>query len=492
MAQHQQRSTGPAAASLLIVATVEGNRPVWPVRSAWRGAVPTVGGLAAPEDVLRHAKPVALASRTERSLVAALAADRGQEVLEQAGRSGDHQTAAAVAAALRLADLHPDKALSLLTWVRSGGGDPATLRFIRRYLPGLRALVELGPGLHAVVLADGAGLGLLQIELLRGAGLVAEADAALQQLPDRPDVFLARNARALDEGRADAVIEATEGIEPADEATAMMALQRARALRESGRAPAALEMAERALRVPDTGQGLELAALAERTVSLRTVGRDAEADLSSADHEALENALTPPPGEDAPAPIVVTVPVEPVVPAVAATEPAAAAPAPTADAAVPTAPQPAAAAGPRHESPLFGRDLADALDDARARVRRQPRWGMAPGMFGGRPHRDYLAEVDELIRAGQVDAAESLLLGLLDAVDAEVDRGEPVDDTHFLTLAGLFARSGALPEELATLERLTDTYRRAGSEAPEPVQRRVEQVRTELLSLDRAAQAAQA
>ena len=250
-------------------------------------------------------------------------------------------------------------------------------------------------------------------------------------------------------------------------------------------------MAERAVKVPDTGQGLELAALAERTVSLRTVGRDAEADLSSADHEALQNALTPPPGEAAPAPIVVTVPVEPVVPAVAATEPAAAAPAPTADGPV-TSPPPAAAAGPRHESPLFGRDLADALDDARARVRRQPRWGMAPGMFGGRPHRDYLAEVDELIRAGQVDAAESLLLGLLDAVDAEVDRGEPVDDTHFLTLAGLFARSGALPEELATLERLTDTYRRAGSEAPEPVQRRIEQVRTELLSLDRAAQAAQA
>ena len=490
MAQHQQRSTGPAAASLHIVVTVEGNRPVWPVRSAWRAAVPTVGGLAAPEDVLRHAKPVALASRTERSLVAALAADRGQEVLEQAGRSGDHQTAAAVAAALRLADLHPDKALSLLTWVRSGGGDPATLRFVRRYLPGLRALVELGPGLHAVVLADGVGLGLLQIELLRGAGLVAEADAALQELPNRPDVLLARNARALDEGRADAVIEATEGVVPADDATAMMALQRARALRESGRAPAALEMAERALKAPDTGQGLELAALAERTVALRTVGRDAEADLSSADHEALQNALTPPPGEEPPAPIVVTVPVEPVVPAVAATDPAAAAPAP--DASVATAPPPAAAAGPRRDSPLFGRDLADALDDARARVRRQPRWGMAPGMFGGRPHRDYLAEVDELIRAGQVDAAESLLLGLLDAVDAEVDRGEPVDDTHFLTLAGLFARSGALPEELATLERLTDTYRRAGSEAPEPVQRRIEQVRTELLSLDRAAQAAQA
>jgi tetratricopeptide (TPR) repeat protein len=487
VAQHQQRSTGPAAASLQIVVTVEGNRPVWPVRSAWRAAVPTVGGLAAPEDVLRHAKPVALASRTERSLVAALAADRGQEVLEQAGRSGDHQTAAAVAAALRLADLHPDKALSLLTWVRSGGGDPATLRFIRRYLPGLRALVALAPDLHAVVLADGVGLGLLQIELLRGAGLVAEADAALQELPNRPDVFIARNARALEQGRADAVIEATEGVVPADDATAMAALQRARALRETGRAPAALEMAERALRLPDTGQGLELAALAERTVSLRTVGRDSEADLSGADHEALQHALTPPPGEEPPAPIVVTVPVEPVVPAVAAT----AAPAPTPDASVATTPSPAAAARPRHESPLFGRDLADALDDARARVRRQPRWGMAPGMFGGRPHRDYLAEVDELIRAGQVDAAESLLLGLLDAVDAEVDRGEPVDDTHFLTLAGLFARSGALPEELATLERLTDTYRRAGSESPEPVQRRIEQVRTELLSLDRAARAAQ-
>jgi tetratricopeptide (TPR) repeat protein len=331
------------------------------------------------------------------------------------------------------------------------------------------------------------GLGLLQIELLRGAGLVAEADAALQELPNRPDVFIARNARALEQGRADAVIEATEGVVPADDATAMAALQRARALRETGRAPAALEMAERALKLPDTSQGLELAALAERTVSLRTVGRDSEADLSGADHEALQHALTPPPGEEPPAPIVVTVPVEPVVPAVAA----AAAPAPTPDASVATAPSPAAAARPRHESPLFGRDLADALDDARARVRRQPRWGMAPGMFGGRPHRDYLAEVDELIRAGQVDAAESLLLGLLDAVDAEVDRGEPVDDTHFLTLAGLFARSGALPEELATLERLTDTYRRAGSEAPEPVQRRIEQVRTELLSLDRAARAAQ-
>jgi hypothetical protein len=490
VAQNQQRATGAAADPLQIVATVEGGRPLWPVRSSWRGAVPTVGGLAAPEDVLQHAKPVALASRTERSLVAALAADRGQEVLEQAGRSGDHQTAAAVAASLRLADLHPDKALALLTWVRSGGGDPATLRFIRRYLPGLRALVALGPQLHAVVPADGVGLGLLQIELLRSLGQVAEADGVLQELPSRPDVLIARNERAFAAGQAGAVVEATEGVVPADDGSAMLALQRGRALREEGRGPAALEMVERVLEVPDLGAGVQLAALGERTSALRIVGRDAEADITSADHDALQESLTPPPGEAPPPAAVAAPPVEAAVPAASVGVPAAEPPA--AVAATPAAPAAPAAASPRQTSPLYGRDLADALDDARARVRRQPRWGMAPGMFGGRPHRDYLGEVDELIRAGQVDAAESLLLGLLDAVDAEVDRGEPVDDTHFLTLAGLFARSGNLTEELATLERLSDSYRRAGGEAPEPVQRRISQVQTELLTLERQAAAQRA
>jgi hypothetical protein len=487
VAQNQQRATGAAADPLQIVATVEGGRPVWPVRSSWRGAVPTVGGLAAPEDVLQHAKPVALASRTERSLVAALAADRGQEVLEQAGRSGDHQTAAAVTAALRLADLHPDKALALLTWVRSGGGDPATLRFIRRYLPGLRALVALSPQLHAVVPADGVGLGLLQIELLRSTGQVADADGVLQELPPRPDVLLARNERAFAAGLAGAVVEATEGVVPADDGSAMLALQRSRALREEGRGPAALEMVERVLELPDLGPGVQLAALRERTSALRIVGRDTEADISNADHDALQEALTPPPGEAPPPAPVAAPPVEAAVPAASVGVPATEQPA-----AVPATPAPPAAATPRQTSPFYGRDLADALDDARARVRRQPRWGMAPGMFGGRPHRDYLGEVDELIRAGQVDAAESLLLGLLDAVDAEVDRGEPVDDTHFLTLAGLFARSGNLTEELATLERLTDSYRRAGGEAPEPVQRRISQVQAELLALERQAAAQRA
>jgi hypothetical protein len=132
---------------------------------------------------------------------------------------------------------------------------------------------------------------------------------------------------------------------------------------------------------------------------------------------------------------------------------------------------------------LNGRPLAVALEDAEARVRRQPRRSDAPGTLGGRSQEDFQDEVDELLAGGHYAAAESLLLTLLDSLDDAVDAGLPLDPTHFITLAGLFSQQNMTPEELATLRRLLDAYARAGAAPPEAVVRQADLVEADLARL---------
>ena len=101
-------------------------------------------------------------------------------------------------------------------------------------------------------------------------------------------------------------------------------------------------------------------------------------------------------------------------------------------------------------------DEVDGLERARKRMRRRITGVGAPGTFGGRHHSTYREEIAVMFTLGQLDAAEELLLGLLDVVEDEVaEKGIPLDPTFFLTLADLFQDSGRSDDLHALAERFT-------------------------------------
>ncbi|MBS1847627.1 MAG: hypothetical protein JST73_05060, partial [Actinobacteria bacterium] len=183
-----------------------------------------------------------------------------------------------------------------------------------------------------------------------------------------------------------------------------------------------------------------------RVAALRAAGRDQEADLI--DDEFMRG------GGDPATPRTET---EPSVPVEAEPE-------------RPAEPQP----------PLFGRSLADALDDAWARVRRQPLQGALDPLTDRARIEGLCDEAVALIGAGHTESAEATLLLHMDTVDAQVDAGGVVVDDFFVLLAGMFDRLGLTTEEAATLERLRSAHQRAGSELPGPIEERLVEIRAML------------
>ena len=68
----------------------------------------------------------------------------------------------------------------------------------------------------------------------------------------------------------------------------------------------------------------------------------------------------------------------------------------------------------------------------------------------------------------------------MDQADDAVDRGDPVDDTFYILLAGMFAQRNLAAEEIASLERLRSAHQRAGSEMPEDAAAHLLEVRGKL------------
>lgn len=203
--------------------------------------------------------------------------------------------------------------------------------------------------------------------------------------------------------------------------------------------------------------------------ALAALGRHAEAELAGAEHIALADRLEGRETADSPRPS----------PPSSSSSAAMASPhAPETSITLPP--------GPTAAPLLGGRTLVAALEDAHARVRRQPRWSEAPGTLGGRPQEDFQAEVDELIAGAHLQAAESLLLALLDCLDDAVDAGLGLDPMHYITLAGLFAQQMMPFEELATLTRLAEAFRRSGQEPPAAVMQQIESVEASIARLTEA------
>ena len=403
-----------------------GGDDFWPVRTAWRAVVLVKDQFRSPEWMLSQVKPVPLSSKVERSLLEWARTDDGQNILKLASEPGEHRVAAAVIASLRLADKHPDRALRFLAWLAQGPDDPASLRFLRRYLPGIHVLVRIDEQLGLAVPLGRDAMALLSAELLARLGQSEAVEQVMSGLPPTAPSALSRAARRLEIGDLDGVHALASGRPVVDDLSGALRVMDAMAFLKEDDATRALGALggltdDRAVSSP-----IERYAKRVRGDALRATGRDSEAGL-------LDEEFGKSP--------------------------------PTATQAIPDPPV--------RQPPLFGRSVIDAMDDAFARVRRQPLTGtLAP--LNDRSEIDELCDqAVALIQAQNYETAEAALLAAMDRADAWIDAGGPVIDDFYVLLGGLFDTQQLTPEEIATLGRLRDAHRRAGSSVPDEVNDRL-------------------
>ena len=430
--------------SELVILEPDSNGNFWPVATRWRAVTVESGSYHAPEETLASAKAVPLSSRTERALLQAAVHDRGRDVLEAASRPGEHNTSASVIAALRLAGEYPERSCRFLEWLKSSPTDPSQLRFLRRYLPNLHVLVNVIPGLAAVMPLGTTALAILHAELLRGNGSLLAAEAALTAAPDGPARALAAAALRLDSGNVTGSLSFSRDRPVVDGATAALAVVSARGLLASGEPIQAMAALEPVVSMDRLATPVRNLATAVRAASQRALGLDVEAELT-------ESAL-----RGAPDTTIVLPKVTEHAPKVTTPEP------------------PAPAPG------LVGQQAAQALDAAWKRIQRRHRQGPPAAPRSAEETDAVVNEIIELIRTEQFEPAEVSLLGHMDQADDAVDRGDPVDDTFYILLAGMFAQRELAAAEITSLERLRSAHQRAGSEMPEEAAARLLEVRGKL------------
>jgi len=380
------------------------------VETKWRAVIGAPAGEIAPELAVAQIRISPMASKPEKALLAAITADDLDTMQSMAGAGSDLAAPASLLLGLRIASDDPVLAANLLQSALGGGRAPWDHKFLRRYLPTLCVCTLLAPGVPAILGADEESTTLLLAEMLGAQGRHLDTVTLLTARPLTPVIGLALAATYLVIGQNEAVVKLTDGLENLDDVTALCLVARAVALRASGRNDEALLALDSAVREPARHPGMVTAALEERIALLSAMGDELAAQADRARIVAIEGG----------AEVEVHLPHE---------EPDIPAP--------PTEPTD-----------------EEALAAARVRVRRHIAMTGKPGTFGGRHHRTYQPEVEAMLAAGQFDAAESLMLGLIDAVEdeAEVDR-TAIDPTFYLTLADLYLHRGDQAEYVAVMER---------------------------------------
>lgn len=144
------------------------------------------------------------------------------------------------------------------------GGAPEQHPFVTRHLPHATVAVAVSAGLRAAlpISRDAVGLALLAGE--RDAGELDAATAVAEDLDPSVVALLALVDLALRAGRLDDVVELTEGLSNTDDATALLLVQRATALRATDRPAAADAALQDAIRWGVRGSVVRRVALAER------------------------------------------------------------------------------------------------------------------------------------------------------------------------------------------------------------------------------------
>jgi tetratricopeptide (TPR) repeat protein len=428
----------------------------WPVETKWRALVRTEEGPRSIESVLARLAGRLPLRRDTRVLVRAAREGRLADLIGALEGDGSVADTARLLLALRLADTDPDRAAALL-FGRRASGEPATPpRELRRLFDQSQVLVVVAPRVRAKIdFGDGA-LRLLEAETAVAAGRPDHAVRTLAGIED-PVARLSRLAAMLSAGQYSHVVASTEIGISRDDLGSLTLVARAVALRVLGRLDDARDALDDALRLDTSELAVRYVALEERESVLRMLGREQAADADLVELSELEGS---PGGEWW--------------------------------AAVPGSRhrhEPGAAGdwlrAAQSNGVLGPAGTAQALDEARRRLRRRAQWSAGRGTYGGKHHSEYVEEVMQLLATEMVDAAETLLVGLLDAAEEEASSdGSELDPMYFLTLADLYERNARPVEELAVLERFAAACLRDGWPVPREVLERMTARRDGLVGSD--------
>lgn len=387
--------------------------------------------------VLAARRPRMLAGG-EAELYDALAAERTVVLRDLALLHPELALAATTLDGLGALDLDAPRAADSLRWAASGELAPADHPFIRRHLPALRFAVVVGDGLEWDCTIDRGGLLLAAGEALSADQRPVDAAAVLAEAEPGPARTLMRATALISAGQPDAAIAEldahahTLGDDPSDPWGAAGTLARARALLAAGDPDGATAVVN-VLADREPGDRAPAALVAAALVTRAAARLDA-GDVGGAGDDLRRLADHPTAGGAA----------ADLAARLGAGRHRRAGPPPSGPPASPSAP-----------SPAGGGDLSPrAVAAARARLAPRPRGEGVPGHWAGRHHTAFCDEVDELESAGLTDAAEDLLVGLIDAAEDEVSVTGTVDPRHHLRLAELARRTGRPALELAALERL--------------------------------------
>jgi tetratricopeptide (TPR) repeat protein len=166
----------------------------------------------------------------------------------------------------------PATATRLLEQAFALGSDPGADPFVRKYLF-MQLELSIAAGVTADLPINRDAVGLALAELKQDSGDSAAAIDVVEQL--EPTAYAAVSLAELysQVGRHDDVVELTDGIKNEDDATALLLVYRAVALREQGYHDAAHEAFKEALRSRSRAASVRHLALSERARNYEAQGK---------------------------------------------------------------------------------------------------------------------------------------------------------------------------------------------------------------------------
>jgi tetratricopeptide (TPR) repeat protein len=209
-------------------------------------------------------KPGWFAPRGEKELYKAIQAQDPDRIRAVGAEHPDYRLLSYSLAGLMVLPTDPATAETLLDDAFEMGADPGLDQFALKYLQ-TRLEISLAPGVSGTLPIDRDAVGLALAELKQERG---ENDAAIDVVERlEPSTYAAVSLADLyaTVGRFDDVIELTEGITNADDASALLLTYRGMALRHKGYHDAAHEALKQALASRKRDPAIRHLALLERS-----------------------------------------------------------------------------------------------------------------------------------------------------------------------------------------------------------------------------------
>jgi tetratricopeptide (TPR) repeat protein len=233
------------------------------------------GATPAPTDSLLK-KPGLFAPKSEKELYKAIKAQDAQAVQRVGDHDANLRLTAYSLAGLMLASKEPVEAARLLAESYSTGKDPADDKFVSRYV-GIFLKIPIAEGISALLPMNRDAVGLSLAELLQHDDKPEEAIDVVEQL--EPTTYAAVSLAELyaQVGRYDDVVDLTNGVSNEDDASALLLVFRAIALREQGYPDGAHEAFKEALKSRSRAPAVRHLALSERAKNYLAQGKKAQA-----------------------------------------------------------------------------------------------------------------------------------------------------------------------------------------------------------------------